>query len=204
MPSSSIGENYAKLQSIWKEKNMNTLRDFLQYYAKLDVGPMVQGVENYQEFFFERALDVFKDYISVPGLARKMLYECGLKNGAFFSLFDKYDADLYESFMNNMTGGPSIIFTRRHKVVETLIRGRRDKPCQSVFGYDANSLYLYAICQDMPTGRYIRRKSAHAFRPENHAKRYYAMYDRMNWLSYKTGKRIKHKMNHGQEFRIGS
>ena len=202
-PSSSIGENYAKLQTIWKEKKMNTLRDFLQYYAELDVGPMVQGVKNYQEFFFERRLDVFKDYISVPGLARKMLYDCGLKSGASFSLFDKYDADLYETFMSNMTGGPSIIFTRRHKVGETLIRGQKDRSCQSIFGYDANSLYLYAICQEMPTGRYIRRKSADAFRPENHVKRYYAMYDWMNWLSYKTGKRIKHKMNQGQEFRIG-
>ena len=102
-----------------------------------------------------------------------------------------------------MTGGPSIIFTRRHKVGETLIRGGKDKPCQSIFGYDANSLYLYAICQDMPTSKYIRCKSANAFRPESHVKLYYAIYDWMNWLSCKTGKRIKHKMNHGQEFRIG-
>ena len=203
IPSSSIDENYECLQQIWKEKNMKNLRDFLQHYAELDVGPMVQGIETFQKFFFQKGLDIFKNYVSIPGVARKMLYDCGIKHGAYFSLFDKFDADLYETFMNSLVGGPSIIFCRHHKINETFIRNNENHPCQSIFGYDANSLYLHSICSDMPVGRYIRRKRENDFKPENKVKRYYAMYDWMNWIGHSEGKVIKHKMNYGREFRVG-
>ena len=50
---------------------MKNLRDFLQHYAELDVGPMVQGMETFQKFFFQKGLDIFKDYVSIPGVAKK-------------------------------------------------------------------------------------------------------------------------------------
>ena len=96
--------------------------------------------------------------------------------------------------MNNMTGGPSIIFTRHHKVNETFIRGNQKHQCRSIFCYDANALYLHSLCSDMPVGRYIRRKRENGFKPENKVKRYYSMYDWMNWDSHKEGKLIKHKI----------
>lgn len=171
MPSSTVDENYAKLLDIWREKKMKTLRDFLQYYAELDVGPMVQGIETFQNFFFRKGLDVFKDFISLPGVARKMLYDTGIKNGAAFSLLDKSDEDLYDTYMRNLTGGPSIIFKRKHTVGETFIRNNNAKPCHSIYGYDANSLYLWSICQEMPTGKYITRDKDSNFKPVNHQKK---------------------------------
>lgn len=203
IPSSTVDENYAKLLDIWREKKMKTLRDFLQYYAELDVGPMVQGIETFQNFFFRKGLDVFKDFISLPGVARKMLYDTGIKNGAAFSLLDKSDEDLYDTYMRNLTGGPSIIFKRKHTVGETFIRNNNAKPCHSIYGYDANSLYLWSICQEMPTGKYIRRDKDSNFKPVNHQKNVYSMYDWMNWLNHSENKNILHKMNNGREFRVG-
>ena len=53
---------------------------------------------------------------------------------------------------NNIRGGPSIIFNRYQEVDKTLIRG--NKLCKNIIGFDANALYLWAIMQDMPVGKY--------------------------------------------------
>ena len=56
---------------------MTTFRDFLVWYNYLDVGPFVTAVENLQRYYFKRNIDIFKVSISVPGLARHMLFESG-------------------------------------------------------------------------------------------------------------------------------
>ena len=54
-----------------------------------------------------------------------------------------------------MTGGPSIVFTRKTDVDETFIRDSSNV-CKSIVGIDASQLYPYSMCQDMPTGLYTR------------------------------------------------
>ena len=54
-----------------------------------------------------------------------------------------------------MVGGPSIVFTRKAVVDETFIWNSRNI-CKSVVGIDASHLYLYSMCQPMPTGLYTR------------------------------------------------
>jgi hypothetical protein len=61
---------------------MTTFKDFLEWY-------------NLQKFYFERNIDLFKTSISVPGLARKMLFDTGRQAGAAFALFDEANSDLY-------------------------------------------------------------------------------------------------------------
>ncbi len=55
--------------------------------------------------------------------------------------------------LKNNIRGPSIIFNRCEEVDKTLIRG--SKLCRNIIGFDANALYLWAIMQDMPVGKYI-------------------------------------------------
>ena len=124
---------------------MSTFKDFLVYYNNLDVGPFVEAVEKFQQFYIERHLDVFKIAMSVPGIARRMMMECAKQNGTNFPLFHKDEEVWHKTIKQNIVGGPSIIFKRHHKVDETFIRGNRDKPCKRVVGYDANALYLHAI-----------------------------------------------------------
>lgn len=203
IPQSSIDDKYKQLLEIWDKHNMKTFKDFLQYYSELDVGPFVQGIAAFKKYFLHKKVDVFKDNVSVPGIARRNLYKSGIKTGASFSLIDSHDRDLYDTIKENLTGGPSIIFCRKHVVGETYIRQDPSRPCRSIVGYDANSLYLYAICQEMPVGRYIRRLHDEHFKPRDFARCSYAMYDWMNWLNHSQGTCIQHKLNSGREFRVG-
>ena len=54
-----------------------------------------------------------------------------------------------------MTGGPSIIFTRSAVIDETFLRNSSNV-CKSIIGIDASQLYPFSICQEMPTGLFMR------------------------------------------------
>ena len=63
----------------------------------------------------------------------------------------------YELLKTGMIGGPSIVFCRYAEVGKTKIRshqwGDAAKNCESIVGFDANSLYLYCSGQEMPCGK---------------------------------------------------
>ncbi|KAK3085829.1 hypothetical protein FSP39_009262 [Pinctada imbricata] len=195
-------EEYKYCQDVWCKEKMETMQDFLVWYNNQDVGPFVKAVEKLQTFYFERGIDVFKESMSVPGVARQMLFKSSEQMGAVFALFGEPDKDLFQTVKNNIIGGPSIIFNRYAKVGETFLRGRPDKPCKKIVGYDANALYLWALNQEMPTGPFIRRRRDKEFAPESRDK-YMSAYYWMDWLREMTGQNIKHKMNYGREKRVG-
>ena len=198
----TLEENYVAVQQAWTENNMKTFKDYLIHYNNLDCGPFVQAVTNLQKYYFDRNIDMFKVSISLPGLARQMLFQCGRQAGASFSLFDETNKDLYYTIKDNIIGGPSIIFHRYHKTGETSIRGNPDKKCQTVIGFDANALYLWSIDQNMPCGPFIRRKAENDFKPEKRD-RYCLMYDWMDYLAETKGINIQHKLNTGKEKKVG-
>jgi len=117
----------------------------------LDVEPFVTAVERLRGYYFKRGIDMFKISVSVPGLARQMLFECGRKDGASFALFDEANSDPYRTIKQNINGGPSIIFHRFHENHKTFLRGNPEKNCYKILGFDANALYLYCMDQPMPT-----------------------------------------------------
>ena len=123
-------ENYASIQFEWIKNGMKTFKDCLVYYNNLDCKPFVEAVENLQKYYFDRNINMFKISISLPGLARKMLFECGRQAGASFALFDESNKDLYYTVKQNIIGKPSIIFSRYHKAGETFIRRNPDKDCR--------------------------------------------------------------------------
>ena len=164
---------------------MRTFRDFLVWYNNLDVEPFVEAVENFQQFYFEQGIDVFKTAISVPGIPRPLLFRTGRKENANFALFDKQNEDLYQTIKHNIVGGPSIIFPRHHCAGQTRIRGNK-RQCGAILGFDANALYLQAISQPMPVGPFVRRLADNDFRPESRDK-YMSTYYWMDWLAYAHG-----------------
>ena len=50
-----------------------------------------------------------------------------------------------------MNSGLSIVFSRKAVVGETFIRNLSNI-LKSIVGIDANQLYPFSMCQDMPTG----------------------------------------------------
>ncbi len=118
------------------------MKDFLRWYNNCDTVPMVEALDKMFVFYRDKGLDMFKDTISLPGLAYKMLSSYTEEK---FSLFKEEDKELFYLLKRNIVGGPSIIFHRFHEVDETRIRG--GKLCKKVLGYDTNTLYLWAISE---------------------------------------------------------
>ena len=104
--------------------------------------------------------------------------------------------------MQNIVGGPSIIFKRYHEKNKSFIRNNVEIPCKKVLGFDANALYLWALDQKMPVGNFIRRKRINGFKPEKNEK-YVSMFYWMDWLNFTQKTEIQHFQNQGKEKRIG-
>jgi hypothetical protein len=116
---------------------MENMFDYLEYYNNCNVIPMVEAINKMFMFYRATTLDMFKDAISLPGLAYKMLMNCP---NAKFSIFEEQDKRLYYTLKNDIRGGQSISFNRYQDVDKTLIRG--NKSCKNIIGFDSNALYL--------------------------------------------------------------
>ena len=166
-PPATGEENYAKLQEIWRSRGMTTFKDYLIYYNNLDVEPFIQAIRNMMAIYNKKGVDIFKEVISVSGIAKKLLFR-SVSDEIKFSRFGEKNKSLHKLLRDNIVGGPSIIFHRHHEVDETFLRGNPDKPCKSIIGYDANALYLYCLTQQMPTGLGIVRRRVNNFKPDKH------------------------------------
>lgn len=67
--------NYEMLQKTWQDNNMHTMKDFLRWYNNLDVIPFVEAVGKQKQFYLDMGLDMFKDAVSIPGLAEKIMFK---------------------------------------------------------------------------------------------------------------------------------
>jgi hypothetical protein len=70
----------------WKDNNMKTFKDFLEWYNILDVLPFIEAVEKMKTFYKAKKLDLFKDGVSLPGVVLKYLMK-GTESD--FYLFDE-------------------------------------------------------------------------------------------------------------------
>ena len=152
--------DYAQCQAVWKEEGMSTMFDFLEWYNNRDVVPFVEALEKQQTIYREKMkIDMLRHGISVPGLCMRFLFKA-LPRETYFTLFGEKDKDLYHTVKANIVGGPAIIFHRYHEAEKTLLRTNKPdmehKMCKGIVGYDANSLYLWAMQQPMPTGWFWR------------------------------------------------
>ena len=192
-------DEYKNLLEIWNDNEMTSFKDYLIYYNNLDTAPFCEALGTFLTIYFDEGIDIFKDFITLPGVARKMLYNSSTNK---FSLFNQQNADLYYTFRQNIIGGPSIIFTHYHEQGKTIIKEIPNNKCEAIVGYDCNGLYSYAIRQSMPTGVYVRRKMENSFRPEVSEK--YIDYVWMDYLMETQGIAILHKLNNSKEIRFGN
>lgn len=195
-------EIYLELKQLWNDQNMSTFKDFLIYYNLLDVEPGIKAIGKLQIYFREKHVDFMKSAISIPGIARILLFRHSKQMGVNFQLFSNDSIELYKTIKANIVGGPSIIYKREAIANETFIRNDPEIPVSSILGLDANALYLKAISEKMPTGQFVLRQKINNFIPEKEW-RHIAMYNWMDWISKSENIEIKHKINSGSEKRIG-
>ena len=152
---------------------MKTFKGFLSFYNRMDVGPMVTA--SWLRYYHDTdKIDLLKDTIGLPSIARWKMYEAASKFPGFmgFSLTEDSHQNLEKLIVSNTCGGPSIIFTRYHEAGKTRLRelvpqtepdGAGDcqpvvmstgeaKLCEGLLGYDTNSLYPWCESQLLPVG----------------------------------------------------
>ena len=131
---------------------MSTFRDFVKWYNNKDVVPTLEAMQKMMEFYHNKGIDMLKLGCTLPNLANICLHPS--TNHKFFP-FVASDKDLHDKIREDMTGGTSIMFTRKAVVDQTFIRNS-ENICKSIVGIDASQLYPFAMCQEMPTGIYTR------------------------------------------------
>ena len=183
---------------------MKTLKDFLCWYNNLDVKPFLEAIANQTEIYESKGIDMFKQHISIPGIAVQWKFHELKDHTIDIPLITYANRDLFQT-VQNIVGGPSIIFSRYHEKDTTLLRpfdSPTPKTCKNIVGFDANALYLSTFMQRMPTGSPNRRRKENSFKPafsDTYGRKAYG------WLEYlaKTeGIKIRHKFNN-TEFRVG-
>ena len=189
-------EDYQTCWNVWYEQGMKTFGDYVRYYNNRDVLGLVEGIEKMLEIEKQNGLDVFKESVSLPGLTQKYLFR-NLK-GDYFTNFSSVHEHIYRQLRKlGITGGASVIFHRHQKVGETLIKNH--SLCQTIIGYDANSLYLGCTGEEMPTGYYKVREKTNGYKREmNYSEA------SIQWLEHvaeERGIHIRHALNspHGEK-----
>ena len=145
-------DNYKYLKVIWEEEQMSTFRDFVKWYNNKDVVPTLEAMQKMMEFYHNKGIDMLKLGCTLPNLTNICLHQS--TKHKFFP-FVESDNDLHDKIREDMTGGPSIVFTRKAVVEQTFIRNS-ENICKSIVGIDASHLYPFSMCQEMPTGIYTR------------------------------------------------
>ena len=222
----------SEVKDVWDKEGHETLADFLLYYNELDVMPLVQAVNKWLTGFHifkpdgspdeVKGCDVLKVTVGIPSVARESMYKMATQHPKFlgFPLFDDKNKVIHEKFEDNISGGPSIVFSFHHKAGETVIRPDdkgQGKVCQSILGYDACSLYGSRFLKPLPHGIPIkyevmdRSKVKDADPERTYFKRSVACHleSRLE-MQYLTHPRIKerypdllHKFNQGFQYKVG-
>ena len=107
-------ENYQHLQQIWKQEQINSIKDFLRWYNKEDVVKTLEAIQKMIVFYHDK--DMLKLGWTLPNLANACLHK---STDAKFPPFMKRDKDLSKKVRKDVVGGPSIVFTRKAVVDET-------------------------------------------------------------------------------------
>ena len=100
------------------------------------------------QFYHQNKNVMLKFWCTLPNLANTCPHKW--TNEKFYP-FCRGDGDFCEKMREVMTGGPSVEFTRKADVDETLLRDSTII-CKVIVEFDASQLDPFSMCQDMSTG----------------------------------------------------
>ena len=120
---------------------MTTFKVFLQWYNNKKVVPTLEAMQKMVQFYHQKKIDMLRRGCILPNLANICLHKS--TNEKFYAFYES-DRDLCEKIREDMTGGPSILFTRKAIVKKTFIRDSSNV-CKSIVGIDASQLYPYSM-----------------------------------------------------------
>ena len=115
---------------------MTVFKDFLKWYNNKDVVPNLEAMQKMIQFYHNKEIDKLKLGCTLPNLENICLHKS--------TNYKFYPFCLYGKIREDMTGGPSIVFTRKAVVDETYIR-ISSNDYKSIVGIDASQLYPFSI-----------------------------------------------------------
>ena len=126
---------------------MHSFKDSFRWCNNNDVLSTLEVKQKMVEVCHNKGIDMLKLGCTLPILANICLHS---STSAKFYPFKKNDKDMLSKVREDMVGGPSKVFTHQAVVDETHNRSFT-KVCKLIVGRDASQLYIYSICQPMPT-----------------------------------------------------
>ncbi len=160
-----IQENYQYMQKVWRDENMSSLFDLLRWYNNLDTEPMLEACLKLSQQFQQEGIDAFKQTISSPGVSLLLGMKYAEREGYRFPLINEQNKDLHYRVLDNIVGGPSIVFHPEIIAGETKIRDS-DEVVEKCLGFDCNSMYPAVLQGFVPVNCWYRRCAEKNFRAE--------------------------------------
>ena len=194
-------EEYDECHSEYNRLEMTKFGDYVKLYNNLDVVGMIEGIEKMSQIYQHQGLCMLKDAVSLPRLSQKIIFRSLTKDDYFVSFGKQHDY-IFQELRSKIVGGPSIIFTRYAEANVTKIRNGTEY-CQTVEGWDANSLYLWGTGQNQCTGPYtlLEKKNGYRKHTKNQKEAGFLRYSQkacnwLNWLQKERGIYIRTAENH--------
>ena len=91
---------------------MKTLANFLQWYNKLDVTPIVDACDTLCKQYNDKGIDSFKQVLSSPGISLVLGMREVEEVCYRFLLINESNKDFHYKVSQSIVGGPSIVFNQ--------------------------------------------------------------------------------------------
>ncbi len=193
--------DYQQCLEIWRREKCQTFEDYLRVYNISDIKDLPHCTEEHAQFFKTLKIDLWKEGLSLPGLAMAYMFRT-IPRGLNFVLIDKWNESFYWKLRRATQGGLSIVIHREMLAHVTPIReGPDSKTCKKVVSLDCNALYLGCLTKEMPLHHFCTYRHPNFKREKSFEFGILAL-EWMECYSLKRGFSIQHKFNSPNEFRV--
>ncbi len=189
-----IKQNYNEFVKLWCEHGCSNLYDWILIYVKIDCLCMIPAIQNLQNQWYEREIDVFTSHCTIQSAMVPYLMSTIEDRNLYFVVPDETTLELLRE--KGIVGGLAEIFTRHQEAGLTPIQHGSEILTQTIESHDSNSQYLAALGSEMPVGPYLVRKSEDSFKPRlGGDKRATSAIQWLDYEAYKSGHSIQHTLN---------
>lgn len=155
-------DDYNRALLVWDRMKCRTFKDYHDLYLIRDVLLLADVFENFRDIVMTQDHLDPTHYVSLPGLAydSALKYagireDCGSQRYFQIELLQDFQEEMYQFLEGSIRGGVSMCPGRyskaNHKYLADYDPTKEDS---YIFYLDANNLYGYAMCQQLPIGQF--------------------------------------------------